>query len=333
MTRSLRYTAVVAGMLLVLNAASAAQRAPPIPGGLGLDTWTRGLGIDAGSQGPPGLYLIYRLIDFTANQAHDASGDVLPIPGLRIGAGAHALAVAFTAKPRNGPYLNAAVSLPLAAVSFHVATPSVALDNVGLADIFVAPLRVGWREPHFDVVTSYGFYAPTGRFDPQDPASVGRGYWINQLSLGGAAYLDTARRHRASVLVSYERNQKRRGIESRRGNLLDVQGGAGTTVYDNVLAGLAWYALWQVSDDKGADLPAALTGGHTRAFGLGPEIDLTIPKLRTRVDLRVEWDFGVVAHPQGVLFVVGAEHLAWMPPIKTGASPPPRPSGRPDSQP
>jgi len=182
-------------------------------------------------------------------------------------------------------------------------------------------------------VTSYGFYGPTGRFDPNDPASVGRGYWINQLSLGGAAYLDTARHHRGSVLVSYERNQKRRGIDSRRGNLLDAQGGAGTTVHDNVLVGLAWYALWQVSDDKGADLPATLTGGHTRAFGLGPEIDLTIPKLRTRVDLRVERDFGVVAHPQGLLFVVGAEYLVWMPPIKAGASPPPRPSGRPDSRP
>ena len=331
MTRSSRYTTVV-GMLLVLNTASAAQPKPAIPGGIGLDTWTRGLGIDAGEQGPPGLFLVYRLIDFTANKSLDRNGDELPIPGLRIGARAHALALAFTAKPRGGPYLNAVVSLPLAVTSLHSGTPPAAFDDLGFTDIFVAPLRVGWRQPHFDVVTSYGFYAPTGRFRPEDPASVGRGYWINQLSLGGAVYVDTARRSRASVLVSYEKNQRRREVDARRGDLLNVQGGGGTTVYNNVVAGLAGYALWQVSDDKGTFVPA-LTAGRTRAFGLGPEIDLTIPKLRARVDLRVEWDAGVVAHPQGVLFVVGAEYLAWMPPVKAAASPPPRPSGRPDSPP
>jgi hypothetical protein len=306
------------GILACLSAAAVAQPAatPSIPGGLGLDTWTRGLGIDAGSQGPPGLYLIYRLIDFSANKARDQNGDVLPIPGLKIGALANAFAVAFTMKRRGGPYLNAAVSIPVAVVSLDVSEPPVALDNLGLADMFVAPLRVGWRHPHYDIVSAYGFYAPTGRFDPSDPSSVGRGYWINQLSLGGAAYLDTARNHRASVLVSFEQNNKRRGVDSRRGNLLNIQGGAGTTVYRNVLAGLAWYALWQVSADRGADLGLDFVGGKSRAFGLGPEIDLTLPRLRARIDVRAEWDFGVISHPQGFLFVVGAGYLAWMPPFK-----------------
>jgi hypothetical protein len=331
MTRPSRYTTVV-GMLLVLNTASTAQPSPKVPGGIGLDTWTRGLGIDAGEQGPPGLFLIYRLIDFTANKSRDRNGDLQPIPGLKIGARAHALAFLFTAKPHDGPYLNAVLSLPLGVTSLHSGAPPAAFNDLGLTDIFVSPLRVGWRQPHFDVVTSYGFYAPTGRFRPDDPASIGRGYWINQLCLGGAAYVDTARRNRASVLVAYEKNQRRREVDARRGDLLNVQGGAGATVYNNVVAGLAAYALWQVSDDKGTYVPA-LTAGRTRAFGLGPEIDLTIPKLRARVDLRAEWDFGVVAHPQGVLLVVGAEYLAWMPPIKTGASPPPRPAGKPDSQP
>ncbi|HEY9230146.1 MAG TPA: transporter, partial [Gemmatimonadaceae bacterium] len=185
----------------------------------------------------------------------------------------------------------------------------------------------------YDVVSAYSFYAPTARWDPRDQASVGRGYWINQLSLGGAVYFDTTRNQRASILISYERNQPRRLVESKRGDLLNVQGGAGAGVYKNVTAGFAAYALWQVADDRGADLPPELTGMHTRAFGLGPEIDVTIPKLRMRVDVRAEWDFGVVAHPQGLLFVVGVQYLAWMPAITTGASPLAGSSGRPDSRP
>ena len=41
--------------------------------------------------------------------------------------------------------------------------------------------------------------------------------------------------------------------------------------------GLAGFGLWQVTPDKGADLPATLRGGRTRVFGLGPELDVTIP--------------------------------------------------------
>ena len=324
---------VVVGILLILGTNSAAQNRPGIPGGLGLDTWTRGLGIDAGTQGPPGVLLVYRLVDFSSHTSRDGGGAALPIPGLKIGARANALAAAYTVKPRGAPYLTTVASLPLGQVSFRSDVPPVSQHNLGLADIFIAALRVGWRQPRYDVVTAYSFYIPTGRFDPNDAASVGRGYWINQLSMGGAVYFDRARDQRASVLASYERNQSRRNVDSKRGDLLNVQGGAGTTVYKNIGGGIAGYALWQVSDDRGADLPAALAGMHTRAFGLGPEIDVTIPKRRMRVDVRAEWDFGVVAHPQGLLFVCGVQSLVWMPPVTSGASPRRGSSGRPDSRP
>jgi len=98
--------------------------------------------------------------------------------------------------------------------------------------------------------------------------------------------------------------------------LLEIQGGAGRPVYRNVSAGVAGFALWQVSDDRGIELAPELAGMHTRAFGLGPEIDVTIPKRRMRVELRTEWDFGVVARPQGLVLVVGVHYLAWMPAIK-----------------
>lgn len=324
---------MLVGILLILSTPSSAQRSLPIPGGYGLDSWTRGLGIDAGTLPAPGLLLIYRMIDFSANTSRDGNGDALPIPGLKIGALANAPAVVFTANPRGMPYLTAAVSLPLAAVSFDSDVPPVGQNNVGIGDLFVAPLRVGWRLSRYDLVTGYSFYVPTGRFDPAEAASVGRGYWINQLSIGGAVHFDATRDERASVLISYERNQPNRKIETKRGDLLNVQGGAGGNIYPNIAAGLAGYALWQMNDDRGANLPPELAGTHTRAFGLGPEIDVTIPKRRMRVDARAEWDFGVVAHPRGLLFVLGVQYLAWMPAITTGANPPAGSSGKPGSRP
>jgi hypothetical protein len=56
---------------------------------------------------------------------------------------------------------------------------------------------------------------------------------------------------------------------------------------------------------------------RTRAYGLGPEIDFVIPRLRLRGEFRYEWDFGVRARPQGRVFAGGLTYRAWSP----GASP------------
>ena len=44
------------------------------------------------------------------------------------------------------------------------------------------------RLPHFDVVTSYGIYIPTGQFDIRGGKGVSSGQWSNQFSLGGAVF-------------------------------------------------------------------------------------------------------------------------------------------------
>jgi hypothetical protein len=230
---------------------------------------------------------------------------------------ANALGVAYTFVPRGGPLITVAGSIPWARVSLESDEPLLSVDRFGLADIFVQPIRAGWRHPRYDAVTSYSFFAPTGKFEPRGGAGVGRGYWTHQLSAGGALYLDTTRARRASALVSYETNTRKRDIDITRGNMLQIQGGAGTTIYKVVVVGVAGYALWQVSDDRGADLPPAVANVRTRAYGLGPEIDFVIPRLRLRGEFRYEWDFGVRARPQGRVFAGGLTYRAWSP----GASP------------
>jgi hypothetical protein len=273
-----------------------------------------GLGIDAGMQGPPGLYVLDRLLQFDATKARDRNGAVLPIQGLDLSASANAIGVAYTIAPRSSsPLLTFSTAVPWARLSLNSDDPIASIDRFGLGDIFVQPIKLGWRHPNFDVVTSYAFFAPTGKFEPKTGASVGRGHWTQQFSLGGAAYVDTTRAQRASVLMSYELNGRKRGIDITRGDMLDVQGGAGTTVFKAVVIGVAGYALWQVRNDRGADLPPVLAGARTRSYGLGPEIDVVIPKLGLRGEFRFEWDFGTRARPQGAVFAGGLGYRAWAP--------------------
>ncbi len=272
-----------------------------------------GLGIDAGTQGKPGFYVLDRFLEFRAHKARDRNGNLLPIAGLDILARANALGAAYTVAIPAGPLLTFGASVPWARVSVNSAEPLVSIDRLGVGDIFVQPLKLGWQQRRYDLVGAYAFFAPTGKFEPKTGVGVGRGHWTHQLSIGGAAYANANRARRASALLSYELNGKKRGIDVTRGSLLHIQGGAGTPVYQGIVVGAAGYALWQVSDDRGAAVPPRIAGARTRSYGLGPEIDIVIPQLRLRGEFRYEWNFGVRAAPQGQVLVGGLAYRAWAP--------------------
>jgi len=270
-------------------------------------------GIDAGVQPPPGLAIVSQTLSYGANELRDRDGDRVPIDGLRMRATGTALGVSYTVKKPSAPYLTFAAGLPLARIRVSSDEPAASLNGFGFSDLFVQPIKLGWRKRHFDVVTAYVAYAPTGHFEPRGNSSTGRGYWTHQLSLGGALFADSTRSRRASALVSLEQNTRKRGIDITRGDMLQVQGGAGTSVTAGVILGVAGYALWQVTPDRGSEIPPPLRGGRSRVYGLGPELGVTIPQYRTRVTLRAEREFGVTSRPEGVVFALGLVYLARSP--------------------
>ena len=299
------HVVLVAAAALTAEAASAQQQ-------LGTKIMG-GLGIDAGVQGPPGLYVLDRVLGFDASKVRDRSGATLPIQGLDIRARANGLGLAYTFAPRSWPYLTMAASAPLAHVSVNSDEPFASVDRWGFGDLFVQPIEAGWSRPRYNAVLGYDFFAPTGKFEPKRGVGVGRGYWTHQFSLGGAFFSDTLRTIRASALMSYDLNAKMRGIDITRGNMLSVQGGAGVTARRIWVVGVAGYALWQVSDDRGSNLPPVLAGARTRTYGLGPEVDVVIPTIGLRAEVRYEWDLGTRARPQGQVFAVGLGYRAWAP--------------------
>src|SRR5690606_35515798 len=200
-----------------------------------------GVGIDAGVQAEPGFYLIDRIVRYDASRLRDRNGNLVPIRGLNIDVVANAFGASLTLKPEDAPYLGFAFGLPLADISVNANDPRIAVDRSGFADIFVQPLKLGWRLPRGDVVTSYAFYAPTGRFDPRGRAGVGRGFWSHQFSLGGAIFAGRERQIRASALLSYDINLRKRDIDIRRGNTLQIQGGAGVRFVRIVDIGIAGF--------------------------------------------------------------------------------------------
>lgn len=260
-----------------------------------------GVGIDAGVQSDTGLYIAARVVRYGATQLRDRSGARVPITGLDLDASGGSLGLAFVTKPAwaHAPYLSFAVSAPIAKVSLSIDDPRVAIDRSGFGDAYLQPIKAGWRLPDGDVVGSYSVYAPTGRFEPRSGSGVGRGFWTQQVSVGGAVFLQGDRSRRMSMLASYDINSRKRGIDITRGNTLQIQGGAGLPIARVVTVGAAGYALWQMTADRGTDLPTVLRGQRDRVFGIGPEIQVTLPKLGVRAEGRIEFEFGVRSRPRG----------------------------------
>jgi hypothetical protein len=49
---------------------------------------------------------------------------------------------------------------------------------------------------------------------------------------------------------------------------------------------LVGYRLWQVRDNRGSELPPVLRDARDLDLGLGPEIDLTLAPIRSRITVR-----------------------------------------------
>ena len=268
-----------------------------------------GAGLDAGTQPEPGLYVGNRVAWFASDEVHDRHGATIPLAGLDIDAVAEIVGVAGTAKV-DGLYLTAAAAAPVVWLALNSDDPEASIDRLGLGSVFVEPLQLGGRFAHADAVASYSVFVPT---DQGARSGVGRPQWTQQVSAGGTLFFDHRRRWRASALASYLHNSQKQGIDITRGDTFLIQGGIGGPATAWLDLGAVGYALWQVTDDRGSDLPDVLRGARERAFGLGPEVDITIPALRSRLVARVEWDLDGEARPVGRIVVVGLSVRAWRP--------------------
>ncbi len=269
------------------------------------------LGLDAGSQPESGLYASDGVLAYGAQSLYDRQGNLIPI-GVEARAFANSFGIGGTYElPHLHTYVGAAIGLPIARVAISTDNPFASLDDFGLGDLYVRPLKLGWRLGRADLVTGYAFYVPTGQVEPGGLGGVGRGHWTHEFSAGGTLYLDHAHKAQLTALASYELNLRKQTVDITRGDTVQIQGGVGNRFLRIIDLGLIGYALWQVTDDRGSALPHVLAGARDVAYGLGAEVDVTVPALRTKVTLRYTHNLYARARPGGDAVLVGLTIAVW----------------------
>ena len=82
-------------------------------------------------------------------------------------------------------------------------------DNIsGFADFYFAPLTLAWAKDKMDLTVSYGFTAPTGRYETGADDNIGLGFWTHQFQ-GYGYYYPVPDQSTALMLgLTYELNGK-----------------------------------------------------------------------------------------------------------------------------
>jgi hypothetical protein len=267
------------------------------------------IGLDAAVQPEPGLYFADRTLYYRADSIYDRNGQPVAVPGLSIDALGTAFGVAAVVAIPNTPIrVGGSFAVPLATIRIRSEQPFAHVDRFGLGDIAFRPLQLGVHWPAGNVLVEYTLYLPSGGFEPEGAVSLG--HITHQFSLGGTAGLGPGQRWFASALLSYDINERKRGLDVTRGDTLQLEGGAGVRPWPLFELGVAGFALAQVEDDHGSDLPDVLRGARERAFALGPEVALLIPSVSIALRLRYEFEFGVRSRPGGQLLVFGISFAA-----------------------
>ena len=301
--------ATVAALIFALPAPAAAQlNGQNIKGDAGLK---------AGSQAPPGGYVVGPLYWYSADAVKNRDGDTVLRGSLDAFVGGIGFNYVTTKKVGNATY-GFLVVLPFANNRLQ-GTEIDENPGSGLTDMYIQPINLGWHSKRADVTVGYGIYVPTGRYEDGASNNTGLGMWGHELLAGTTVYLDAARSWHAATMATLDFQSKKEDSDTEVGNILNLEGGVGRDLLKGAASvGLSYYATFKLSDDRIEGLPGILIRGKNRVAAFGPEVTLPLAAKKTLygfATVRYQWEFGARTTTEGGAWNVLVTFL--LKPIKT----------------
>jgi hypothetical protein len=295
------------GLLFVSIPASAQYKGDHIPGFLGLES---------GTQAPPGVYVGDLLWVYPTSTVKDDNGNKINQRGSLTSTLDGILISAVTNYKFLGANYGAQVVIPFIQNRLQLDSLN-ANTGFGFTDMIVSPVSLGWHLKRADVTAAYNLYLPTGRFAPGGNDNTGLGMVGNELSLGSTVYLDQKKMWNLAGNFALEFHTDKSGTNIQVGDMATIEGGLGRKFYKKVGGpipmimnlGVDYYAQFKVTGDSGSDIPPPLRGFEDRVFGLGPEFNVFIPKPRLTLLARYEPEFGARDRTQGQTIIFS---IVWM---------------------
>jgi len=252
------------------------------------------IGLEAGTQAPPGLYVGNLVYVYPTDTIKDNNGRDVTLPGSLTSTADIILVNLVTNYKLFGGKVGASIGFPFIKNRIQFNSFDVHTD-FAYSDTF-AGATLGWEMKRADITAGYNLYMPTGKFEPGANDNTGLGMWANEFTIGSTVYLDPKRKWNAAATFSLEFNTDKKDTNIHVGDLGTIEGGLARTFYKKVSGpipmimnvGVAGYAQFKVTGDSGSDIPPLLQGLKDRVFALGPEFNIHVPKPRLTFLVRYE---------------------------------------------
>jgi hypothetical protein len=270
-------------------------------------------GLDNGTTAPPGFYGTFFPVVERVNALKGPGGATIAKPNINVVANMAAYSVT-TQKKILGADYGLSVIFPIVNTRFTANLFNASAESAGVSDIYFAPIVLGWEKGNSNYTVNYGFYAPTGSFDPSSALNPGLGYWEHQIQAGLTYSIGKPKLWNTSLLTTWEISQSRSG-DVKPGPMFTGEYSFGRR-FDKyqMNAGVAGYGYKKLSADSGSGVNPLLAGITDRSFGIGPEWKYTNLKWRLGFDFRFEKQFGVQAKTSGNVFAMSITYLDLTPP-------------------
>lgn len=258
-------------------------------------------GFMTGALPPPGLYIVEYLNHYSADRLMDGNGDRIPID-FKVDASAAVTRILYqTDKSLLGGKLGGYVLLPL--VHLSADTTFGGGTKSGFGDMTVAPF-VSWHlSKNLHMASSLDINIPTGAYDKDEIANIGRNYWTIEPVLAVSYLADNGLE--ASGKFMYDFNTKNDDTNYKSGQEFHFDYALGYHKGPWTFGATGYYYK-QVTDDEVNGTEVDYKG---QVFAIGPSVKFD--SKGTIVEFRYQREMLAENKPEGDKFWV---KLIW--PIK-----------------
>ncbi|TCK58466.1 SphA family protein [Seleniivibrio woodruffii] len=255
-------------------------------------------GLKAGSVPGPGMYYLMYNNYYSADKTVDKNGDKKDI-----GFDVHSFAnvhrfVYITDKKILGADYGFNVILPIVNADLNIDAANIDTSKTALGDITVEPFLLSWHRDTYDMSFGSAIILPTGEYDKTKALNIGKDHYTALITYGATYYFDDAKSVAVSGLARYEKHFENNHSDITYGDDIDFEWGLSKDINRGVTAGLAGYAHWQISDDKGNDVNYDASV-HDHVYGIGPEIDFFVPAIKSLFKVKVYKEFNAADTSEG----------------------------------
>ncbi|WP_221793940.1 SphA family protein [Oceanobacter mangrovi] len=214
---------------------------------------------------PPGTYAMVWGQHYSADKAVDNNGDTVTPDDFKVTANAIVPRVIWvTDKTWQGASVALHAILPLVDLDVHV-TDGMEDRSSGIGDATIG-LALGWHHSQaLHSVFAIDVIAPTGSYDKDEIANIGRNHWAIQPVLG-VSHIDPAG-FNYDFKGMYTYNLRNSATDYKDGQELIVDYALGWGVGNGLTAGIGGYLYKQVTDDTSNGDTVKDARGQTLAIG------------------------------------------------------------------